>query len=173
MIPYKDRVASAEGTFSDASKAAFDEAVEKAQALIDGKVATENEIQSALAAVEEAYAGLKQVYTYTSIPGTAASRIFGPTTANKIQAHGGQVQKIGRYMVLVRWKIRQNGYRPVEGVHCYSSKDLYNWTDEGLALDAIDVPDEHYGDDSYVDLTVFETNEELKALLRRLCGPAL
>lgn len=165
---YKDRVASAEGTFSDASKAAFDEAVEKAQALIDGKVATENEIQSALAAVEEAYAGLKQVYTYTSIPGTAASRIFD-NNGNKIQAHGGQVQKIGDTWY---WygEDKTNGYRPVEGVHCYSSKDLYNWTDEGLALDAIDVPDEHYGDDSYVDLTVFETNEELKALYGDYAG---
>ena len=165
---YKDRVASAEGTFSDASKAAFDEAVEKAQALIDGKVATENEIQSALAAVEEAYAGLKQVYTYTSIPGTAASRIFD-NNGNKIQAHGGQVQKIGDTWY---WygEDKTNGYRPVEGVHCYSSKDLYNWTDEGLALDAIDVPDEHYGDDSYVDLSVFETNEELKALYGDYAG---
>ena len=161
-------MASAEGTFSDASKAAFDEAVEKAQALIDGKVATENEIQSALAAVEEAYAGLKQVYTYTSIPGTAASRIFD-NNGNKIQAHGGQVQKIGDTWY---WygEDKTNGYRPVEGVHCYSSKDLYNWTDEGLALDAIDVPDEHYGDDSYVDLTVFETNEELKALYGDYAG---
>lgn len=165
---YKDRVASAEGTFSDASKAAFDEAVEKAQALIDGKVATENEIQSALAAVEEAYAGLKQVYTYTSIPGTAASRIFD-NNGNKIQAHGGQVQKIGDTWY---WygEDKTNGYRPVEGVHCYSSTDLYNWKDEGLALDAIEVPDEHYGDDKYVDLTVFENNEELKELYGDYAG---
>ncbi len=26
------------------------------------------------------------------------------------------------------------------GVHCYSSKDLYNWKDEGLALKVVDVP---------------------------------
>ena len=72
-------------------------------------------------------------------------------------------------MVLVG-EDKTNGYRPVEGVHCYSSTDLYNWKDEGLALDAIDVPDEHYGDDSYVDLSIFETDEELKALYGDYAG---
>ena len=106
--------------------------------------------------------------TYDSITGTAAERMYD-NNGNKIQAHGGQVQKIGDTWY---WygEDKTNGYRPVEGVHCYSSKDLYNWTDEGIALDAIEVPDEHYGDDSYVDLTVFETNEELKALYGDYAG---
>lgn len=100
--------------------------------------------------------------TYDSITGTAAERMYD-NNGNKIQAHGGQVQKIGDTWY---WygEDKTNGYRPVEGVHCYSSKDLYNWKDEGLALDAIDVPDEHYGDDNYVDLTIFENDEELNAL---------
>ena len=106
--------------------------------------------------------------TYDSITGTAAERMYD-NNGNKIQAHGGQVQKIGDTWY---WygEDKTNGYRPVEGVHCYSSKDLYNWKDEGLALDAIDVPDEHYGDDSYVDLSVFENDEELKALYGDYAG---
>ena len=106
--------------------------------------------------------------TYDSITGTAAERMYD-NNGNKIQAHGGQVQKIGDTWY---WygEDKTNGYRPVEGVHCYSSTDLYNWKDEGLALDAIDVPDEHYGDDSYVDLTVFENNEELKELYGDYAG---
>lgn len=106
--------------------------------------------------------------TYDSITGTAAERMYD-NNGNKIQAHGGQVQKIGDTWY---WygEDKTNGYRPVEGVHCYSSTDLYNWKDEGLALDAIDVPDEHYGDDSYVDLSIFETDEELKALYGDYAG---
>ncbi len=169
---YKARV---EGSaYGEASKAAFDEAIEAAQALVDSGAATEEEIQTALAAIEEAYANLKPVYTYTSITGTAGERMFD-NNGNKIQAHGGQIQQFTIDGV-TKWywygEDKTNGYRPVEGVHVYSSTDLYNWTDEGLALDAIEVPDEHYGDDSYVDLTIFETNEELKALYGDYAGVA-
>lgn len=106
--------------------------------------------------------------TYDSITGTNGEIMYD-NNGTEIQAHGGQVQKIGDTWY---WygEDKTNGYRPVEGVHCYSSKDLYNWKDEGIALDAIEVPDEHYGDDSYVDLTVFETNEELKALYGDYAG---
>ena len=163
---YKSRVEG--GAYGEESKAAFDKAIEDAQALVDGGSATEEEIQAALSAIEEAYANLKPIYTYDSITGTAAERMYD-NNGNKIQAHGGQVQKIGDTWY---WygEDKTNGYRPVEGVHCYSSTDLYNWKDEGLALDAIDVPDEHYGDDSYVDLSVFETDEELKALYGDYAG---
>ena len=132
---YKSRVEG--GSYGEESKAAFDKAIEDAQALVDGGSATEEEIQAALAAIEEAYANLKPIYTYDSITGTAAERMFD-NNGNKIQAHGGQVQKIGDTWY---WygEDKTNGYRPVEGVHCYSSTDLYNWKDEGLALDAIDV----------------------------------
>ena len=106
--------------------------------------------------------------TYDSITGTNGDIMYD-NNGTEIQAHGGQVQKIGDTWY---WygEDKTNGYRPVEGVHCYSSTDLYNWKDEGLALDAIDVPDEHYGDDSYVDLTIFETDEELKALYGDYAG---
>lgn len=131
----------------------------------DGYLAVKEELSGLaddLTAEVERLENNEPYITYDSITGTAAERMYD-NNGNRIQAHGGQVQKIGDTWY---WygEDKTNGYRPVEGVHCYSSKDLYNWKDEGLALDAIDVPDEHYGDDSYVDLTVFETNEDLKEL---------
>ena len=53
-----------------------------------------------------------------------------------INAHGGGVlyQK-GKYYWFGEHKIAGSaGNRAMIGVHCYSSKDLYNWKDEGVAL---------------------------------------
>ena len=139
----------------------------------DGYLAVKEELSGLaedLTAEVERLENNEPYITYDSITGTAAERMYD-NNGNRIQAHGGQVQKIGDTWY---WygEDKTNGYRPVEGVHCYSSKDLYNWKDEGLALDAIDVPDEHYGDDSYVDLTVFETDEDLKELYGDYAGVA-
>ena len=181
----------------DAEKAALSEALAAAQEYLDSENGkTETELARLNGMVEDAekiaadgYLAVKEelsgladditaeverlennepYVTYDSITGTAAERMYD-NNGNKIQAHGGQVQKIGDTWY---WygEDKTNGYRPVEGVHCYSSTDLYNWKDEGLALDAIDVPDEHYGDDSYVDLSIFETDEELKALYGDYAG---
>lgn len=175
ITSYKEKVEAAESagtTYTEATRIAFTETLAAAQTLVDGKTATEQEIQDALAAIEEAYANLKQLYTYTSITGTAGERMYD-NNGNKIQAHGGQIQQFtinGETKWYWYGEDKTNGYRPVEGVHLYTSTDLYNWTDEGLALDAIEVPDEHYGDDSYVDLSIFETDEELKALYGEYAG---
>ena len=138
---------------------------------VDGYLAVKEELSGLaddITAEVERLENNEPYVTYDSITGTAAERMYD-NNGNKIQAHGGQVQKIGDTWY---WygEDKTNGYRPVEGVHCYSSTDLYNWKDEGLALDAIDVPDEHYGDDSYVDLSIFETDEELKALYGDYAG---
>ncbi len=53
-----------------------------------------------------------------------------------INAHGGGIlyQK-GKYYWFGEHKIAgPAGNRAMVGVHCYSSKDLYNWKDEGIAL---------------------------------------
>src|ERR1700743_3377413 len=53
-----------------------------------------------------------------------------------INAHGGGLlyQK-GTYYWFGEHKIAGGaGNRAMVGVHCYSSKDLYNWKDEGIAL---------------------------------------
>lgn len=66
------------------------------------------------------------------------------TEGEHIQAHGGQVQWLdtldldedgvaeGGWIWYGEDKTR-NG-NPIDGIHCYTSQDLYNWTDRGLAL---------------------------------------
>lgn len=56
--------------------------------------------------------------------------------AAHIQAHGGQVVKVGDAYY---WygEDRSNGYDNSPGVHAYMSTDLYNWTDLGVALRAV------------------------------------
>jgi len=59
-----------------------------------------------------------------------------------INAHGGGIlyQK-GTYYWFGEHKIAGGaGNRAMVGVHCYSSKDLYNWKDEGIALSVSDDP---------------------------------
>ena len=55
-----------------------------------------------------------------------------------IQAHGGGIW-YDKDEEIYYWygEDKTHGYRPLRGVRCYSSKDLYNWKDEGLALTAI------------------------------------
>ncbi|MBT1181360.1 bacterial Ig-like domain-containing protein [Bifidobacterium sp. CP2] len=93
---------------------------------------------------------IDQVPTYTSFqptadPGTGSNTYFQPYWYAKnaddnggthIQAHGGQVVKVGDAYY---WygEDRSNGYDNSPGVHAYMSKDLYNWTDLGVALKAV------------------------------------
>lgn len=55
-----------------------------------------------------------------------------------IQGHGGQVVTTtgadGNPLYYWYGEDRTNGYPETPGVHVYSSTDLYNWTDEGVAL---------------------------------------
>ena len=62
--------------------------------------------------------------------------IFRDNNGVHINAHGGGLLVhndtyffFGQHMVESR-----KGNRAQVGVHCYSSKDLYNWNDEGIAL---------------------------------------
>ncbi len=59
-----------------------------------------------------------------------------------INAHGGGILLHGKtYYWFSEHKIEgQAGNRAEVGVHCYSSKDLYNWKDEGIALTVSDDP---------------------------------
>lgn len=60
---------------------------------------------------------------------------------NVLQAHGGQVvpskDDDGKTIYYLYGEDRTNGYHSSPGVHVYSSYDLYNWKDEGLALRAM------------------------------------
>ncbi len=53
-----------------------------------------------------------------------------------INAHGGGILKLNdTYYWYGEHKIEGDaGNKAMVGVHCYSSRDLYNWKDEGIAL---------------------------------------
>ncbi|GAA1829545.1 family 43 glycosylhydrolase [Agromyces salentinus] len=95
--------------------------------------------------------------TYTSFrPGQE----WLDTNGNVIQAHGGQVvpstDAEGETIYYLYGEDRTNGYHSAPGVHVYSSRDLTNWTDEGLALRALSSRaqfDEPYFEALYGDYT--------------------
>lgn len=71
----------------------------------------------------------------TSFDGVVGD-VWLDTDGNPIQAHGGQVQKIGDKW----WWIgedKKDGYRTQNGISLYSSSDLYNWNFEGYVMRAI------------------------------------
>lgn len=163
-------------TYTDDTKAAFDEAIANAQAVAESGTEDQDEIKQAISEIETAYAALKELYTYDSITGTDGERLFD-TNGNKVQAHGGQIQQFtvdGVTKYYWYGEDKTNGYRPVVGVHLYTSTDLYNWTDEGVVLKSIPVSDEEYGtdqDEGYeADLSVFENDEYFKSLYGDYAG---
>ena len=157
-------------SYSDATKKDFDLAVTEARKLIEEQSTDQKAIKNALNALEEAYNALKEVFTYSSITGTNGAQLFD-NNGNKIQAHGGQIQQFtidGETKYYWYGEDKTNGYRPVVGVHLYTSTDLYNWTDEGAVLKSIPVSEEDYGKDQEegyeADLSIFETDEYFSSL---------
>ncbi|MCX2476678.1 glycoside hydrolase family 43 protein [Pedobacter sp. MC2016-05] len=67
-------------------------------------------------------------------------KIWEDNKGKHINAHGGGVTEIdGVYYWYGEHKVAGNiGNTAQVGVHCYSSKDLYNWKDEGIALKVSD-----------------------------------
>lgn len=91
------------------------------------------------------------------------------TTGAVIQAHGGQVVVTeDSEGALYHWygEDRSNGYGSSPGVHVYSSRDLYSWTDEGLALRALTTAEE-IDTDPYFAALYGEYDEEQKASVIR------
>ncbi|ALS01207.1 hypothetical protein ATZ33_07445 [Enterococcus silesiacus] len=91
---------------------------------------------------------------YTSFTGTAGDLMYD-TNGNTIQAHGGQVQKLtvdGETKYYWIGEDKTYDYRPVGGIHLYTSTDLYNWKDEGVVLKPMETRNQ------------FETDEYFKSL---------
>ncbi len=92
-------------------------------------------IRASIAELAKAVAGLTVKADYTSFrPGA----VWNDTDGALIQAHGAGImydEKTEKYY----WygEDKTHGYLPARGVRVYSSTDLYNWKDEGLALTAI------------------------------------
>ncbi|MGR0318676.1 glycoside hydrolase [Agromyces sp. ZXT2-3] len=89
-----------------------------------------------------------------------------------IQAHGGQVVTAedadGRTIYYLYGEDRTNGWLNTPGVHVYSSYDLYNWTDRGLALRAMSSFDQFDSDEYFSELYAGYTTQEKEAVYRDL-----
>ncbi|WP_052088448.1 glycoside hydrolase family 43 protein [Paenibacillus wynnii] len=96
----------------------------------------QNELHSYKLTLNDAIAALA---TYVANSAFTPGAVWMDTNGAPIQAHGGGIlydQASATYY----WygEDKTLGYMPTRGVRVYSSKDLYNWEDEGLALTAIE-----------------------------------
>ncbi|GAA1115578.1 hypothetical protein GCM10009630_11310 [Kribbella jejuensis] len=94
------------------------------------------------------------------------------TSGKVIQAHGGQVvtakDEDGRRIYYWYGEDRSNGYYNSPGVHLYSSYDLYNWKDEGLALRALSSIDQFDNDKYFAKLYKHYTPAQKEIVWRDL-----
>ncbi|MCR5657597.1 MAG: family 43 glycosylhydrolase [Butyrivibrio sp.] len=167
-----NQAAAMEGhEYTKASLEAYEKVLSVAKDLIKEESTDSNMLRKTYTELEDAFAALKEVIrkNYTSITGINGDRLYD-NNGLKVQAHGGQIQTF-----TINGKTKYYWYgedkttaSPVCGVHCYSSEDLYNWTDEGVVLRTIPVSDEDFGKYSKggykADLSVFEEDEYFKAL---------
>ncbi|WP_197089514.1 family 43 glycosylhydrolase [Bacillus sp. SA1-12] len=154
VIPLTDLEAKIEAAKTEAEKTdtytkysleGLTDAIDEAEALVvtiqENNLDIESKeiqtkIREALENLEEAINGLALDIPNESFkPGQE----WKDTNGAIIQAHGGGImydEKTKKYY----WygEDKTNGYLPARGVRVYSSPDLYNWTDEGLALTAIE-----------------------------------
>jgi len=68
----------------------------------------------------------------------ANGAVWKDTNGVQIQAHGGGVLFVPKTRTYYWYGEDKSGFWTVKGVHCYSSKDLLSWRDEGLVLKAVD-----------------------------------
>ena len=159
---YQDKYDNSDVIYTEKSKKTFEDALAAAQKLIDDNETDETVLANAKEALIAAYDALVEAHieNYTSFTGTNADRIYDDNGV-AVQAHGGQVQKIGDTYYWIG-EDRTNGYRPMPGVHMYSSKDLYNWKDEGVVLKTMDSYDQFETDDYFKSLYGNLTDEQKK-----------
>lgn len=130
-------------------------AYDLAAQLIADDAATTGDLSACMNELQSIYDNLRTVAeTYTSIPGTTGSVIKADTGLD-MQAHGGSVLTMvegtsegcvnydldgdgevteGKTVYLWYGEDKTNDTRPVDGVRCYVSTDLYNWSDRGTVL---------------------------------------
>ncbi|SFR82822.1 O-Glycosyl hydrolase [Agromyces sp. CF514] len=142
--------------YTDSSLEELVAARAEAQELVDADSTDVEAIEAAYDRLKAAFEDLLEaIPAYTSFrPGQE----WRDTSGKLIQAHGGQVvpstDDEGETIYYLYGEDRTNGYHSAPGVHVYSSYDLYNWTDRGLALRALSSKaqfDEPYFDALYGD----------------------
>lgn len=160
-----------ESSYSPSSYAKYAEArmyVERLAA--DPSLQTDERIKSYVSKLQYHFEHLEakgSAVNYASFTGTDGAKWYD-TDGTEIQAHGGQVQKF-TYNGETKWywygEDKTDGYRTVGGgVRVYSSTDLYNWKNEGVALrDLTDMYD--FEEDYFKDLYGDYTQEQKQAVL--------
>lgn len=108
-------------------------------------------------------------------PAFAPGQPWLDTDGQVVQAHGGQVL-VGEDAdgPLYHWygEDRSNGYGSSPGVHVYSSRDLYSWQDEGLALRALETAEQLDTDPYFTALYGDYAEEQKAAVIRDLLTTA-
>ncbi|HUC92840.1 MAG TPA: family 43 glycosylhydrolase [Paenibacillus sp.] len=155
IIPLSDLEAKIAEAKSEAAKpeyapysvAALNAVIGEAEALAArvnesgiGNAAVQEDIRAAIAELNKAISEL-----FINEPNTSfkPGQVWRDTNGAVIQAHGGGIlfdEQTKQYY----WygEDKTNGYLPARGVRVYSSTDLYNWEDRGLALTAIESMDQ-------------------------------
>lgn len=167
---YKEKVGDG-SKYSEETLKIFNDAIAAAEKLVEEQSADQNAIDKAAEDIKTAYENLFELHkeTYSSISGVDGAQIYD-TDGYKIQAHGGQVQKIGDTWYWIG-EDRSNGYTPMPGIHMYSSKDLYNWKDEGVVLKTAENWEEFTTDPYFTSLYGGLNEEEQKAIYYDLWKP--
>lgn len=152
--------------YGDASMEVFNKAKGDAKALIEAQENDNKKLTKAYLSLEDAYKNLKKKYHYTSFSGNEGAPIYD-NNGVQIQAHGGQIQQLTVDGVTKYYWIgedKTNDYRPVGGIHMYSSQDLYNWTDEGVVLKTMESKEEFETDPYFKELYGDYTQEKKDAI---------
>ncbi|MGY5765327.1 glycoside hydrolase family 43 protein [Brachybacterium sp. DNPG3] len=101
----------------------------------------------------------------------APGQAWTDTSGELIQAHGGQiVAHEDEQGSIYYWygEDRSNGYASSPGVHVYSSRNLYDWDDEGLALRTLETDAQLDEDEYFVGLYGEYDDAQREAVLRDL-----
>lgn len=137
------------------SLADLQNAYDTAARLLEDKKPSNAELTACMEELQSIYASLRTMHAaYTSIPGSTGT-VLQADTGLPMQAHGGSVLTMvegtgngcvkedldgdgqiteGKTVYLWYGEDKTNDTRPVDGVRCYVSTDLYNWSDRGLVL---------------------------------------
>lgn len=149
-------------TYGEDCQNKFDQAQEAAKKLIDNNSQDLAAVAEAYRMLENAFAQLEERTVYSSITGTNGDNMYD-TNGKQIQAHGGQIQKLtidGKDKWYWIGEDKTNDYRPVGGIHLYSSDDMYNWKDEGVVLKTMETKEEFQTDPYFADLYGDYSEEE-------------
>lgn len=132
----------------------LENALKAAKDLLDNADATVSQLISAANTLNTVYEDLRVLPTYDSIPGTDGDVIYADNGV-AMQVHGGSAMAMkegagegcvnfdldgdgqiteGKTVYLWYGENKTNDTHPVDGVRCYVSTDLYNWTDRGNVL---------------------------------------